>query len=67
MKYFKEILKYGIPYKSYIFTNVFFNVLYAFFSALSFVSMIPMLNILFGTTPKITKKPVYEGFSNIKN
>ena len=67
MKYFKEILKYAIPYKFYIFLNVFFNVLYAFFSALSFVSMIPMLNILFGTTPKITKKPVYEGFSTIEN
>ena len=53
--------------ESYIVINVFFNVLYAFFSALSFVSMIPMLNILFGTTPKITKKPVYEGFSNIEN
>ena len=67
MKYFKEILKYAIPYKSYIFLNVFFNILYAFFSALSFVSMIPMLNILFGTTPKITTRPVYQGFSSIEN
>ena len=67
MKYFKEILKYAIPYRSYIFLNIFFNILYAFFSALSFVSMIPMLNILFGTTPKITKIPVYEGFSSLEN
>ena len=67
MKYFKEIIKYAIPYKLYIFLNIFFNVLYAFFSALSFVSMIPMLNILFGTTPKITEKPVYEGFPTIEN
>ena len=67
MKYFKEVLKYAIPYKSYVFLNIFFNILYAFFSALSFVSMIPMLNILFGTTPKITKKPAYEGFSSLEN
>ena len=67
MKYFKEILKYASPYKLHISLNIFFNILYAFFSALSFVSMIPMLNILFGTTPKITKKPIYEGFSSLEN
>ena len=56
MKYFKEILKYGIPYKSYVFINVFFNVLYAFFSALSFVSMIPVAKYSFRNNTKDYEK-----------
>lgn len=65
MKYFKKIFSYAKPYKRYIGLNVFFNIFYALFSALSFIAMIPMLNVLFGKTPKIEIKPVYQGLSNI--
>jgi hypothetical protein len=33
-------------------TSTFFNVLYAFFSTLSFMSLIPMMQVLFDQTKK---------------
>lgn len=66
MTYFKKIFRYAGPFKLYIGLNVFFNILYALFSALSFVAMIPMLNVLFGQTPKVAKAPTYEGIHQIK-
>ena len=62
---FKNILKYGVPYKVYAFLNIFFNILYAFFSAMAFVSLMPMLNVLFKTTEKQLEKPIYRGIFKI--
>ena len=62
---FKKILNYGIPYKVYAFLNIFFNILYAFFSAMAFVSLMPMLNVLFKTTEKQFLKPIYKGIFNL--
>ena len=67
MNYFFKILRFGIPYKRFAFLNIFFNILYAIFSALAYVSMIPMMQILFGTTPKTTVPPTYQGIGQIKN
>lgn len=67
MYYFFKILRFGLPYKRFAFLNILFNVLYAIFSALAYVSMIPMMQILFGTTPKTTVAPTYQGFGQIKN
>ena len=67
MNYFFKILRFGIPYKRFAFLNIFFNILYAIFSALAYVSMIPMMQILFGTTPKTYVPPTYEGLGQIKN
>ena len=67
MYYFFKILRFGIPYKRFAFLNIFFNVFYAIFSALAYVSMIPMMQILFGTTPKTTVPPTYQGIGQIKN
>ena len=47
--------------------NVIFNLLYAFFSTLAFVSLIPMLNVLFDKTQKVTVAPIWTGIANIKN
>lgn len=58
---FKKIIRYGLPYRKYAFLNIFFNTLYALFSALSFIALIPMLNVLFETTEKIVQPPSYEG------
>ena len=62
---FKKILQFGIQYKGYAFLNIFFNALYALFSALSFVSLIPMLNVLFKTTEKQITPAKYQGIFKI--
>ena len=67
MNYFKKILRYALPYRKYGFLNIFFNILYALFSALSFAALIPMLDVLFDQTKKVTVKPVYQGIGNAKD
>ena len=66
MTYFKKILHFAIPYKKYAFLNILFNILYALFSALSFVALIPMLDVLFNTTQIVSDFPVYDGILSIK-
>ena len=66
MYYFEKILKFGLPYKKFAFLNVFFNTLYALFSALSYVATIPMMQILFGTTKQTFEPPLYKGMGGIK-
>ena len=66
MNYFYQILKFSLPYKKYALLNIFFNILYALFSALTYVAMIPMLQILFGTTKKIYNPPDFNGVKKIK-
>ena len=68
MEYFKKIIRFAIPYKKYAYLNIFFNILYALFSALSFMALIPMLDVLFlKDTIKVTKKPLYQGVSEISS
>lgn len=67
MNNFKKILPFIMPYKKYAYLNIFFNVLYALFGTLSFVSLIPMMKVLFDTTKKNTVKPIYEGFVNTQH
>lgn len=59
----KRLYPYVLPYKRFAFLNVFFNILYALFSSLSFVALIPMLEVLFDTRARIYQKPVYKGIS----
>ncbi len=66
MEYFKKILRYAKPYKNYGFLNIFFNILYALFSALSFAALIPMLDVLFDQGKKTYKEPVYSNLGNLK-
>jgi len=65
MSYFTRVLKYGIEYYNYGVLNIFFNMLYAIFSALAFVSFIPMLDVLFKQTKTVYTEPEYGGFNNI--
>lgn len=73
MKYFKQIIKFATPYKSYAILNILSNIFYALFSALSFIALIPMLDVLFEKDKKYTEetqvitKPIYEGISNLKD
>jgi len=67
MEYFKKILRFAKPYRSYGYLNIFFNVLYALFSALSFAALIPMLDVLFTPEKKVLEKPVFTGMAHIKD
>ncbi|WP_343485983.1 ABC transporter ATP-binding protein [Allomuricauda sp. d1] len=67
MEYFKKILRFAGPYRKYGFLNIFFNILYALFSALSFAALMPMLNVLFGKTEKLAEPPVYQGIGGLKD
>ena len=66
MNYFTKVLKYGLDYTYYGVLNIVFNILYAIFSALAFVSFIPMLDVLFKQTKGVYIKPEYFGISNIR-
>jgi ATP-binding cassette, subfamily B, bacterial MsbA len=58
MENYKKILPFIKPYKTNAILNVTFNILYALFSSLSMLSLLPMLNIMFGKQEKIVEKPV---------
>ncbi|TMM53701.1 ABC transporter ATP-binding protein [Maribacter algarum] len=64
MDYFKKILRFAKPYAKYGYLNIFFNILYALFSALSFAALIPMLNVLFEKDKPVTELPVFTGIGN---
>ena len=66
MNYFAKILKYGWDYSYFAFLNIFFNILYAIFSALAFVSFIPMLDVLFKQTEKVYIEPEYKSIGYLR-
>lgn len=64
MNYFKKIIRYAIPYKTYGILNIVCNIFYALFSGLSFMVLMPLLEVLFKKDAvRITEKPTYEGFT----
>ncbi|MES2805898.1 MAG: ABC transporter ATP-binding protein [Bacteroidota bacterium] len=62
---FKKIIPFTNPYRSHVVWNVIFNIFYALFSTLSFIALIPMMDVLFGTTEKVNEKPVLESIFDI--
>ncbi|QYJ68214.1 ABC transporter ATP-binding protein [Flavobacterium litorale] len=66
MSNFKKIVRFAIPYKKYAYLNIFFNVLYALFSTLSFIALIPMIEVIFDDTKQRTTEPVYTDITDIK-
>lgn len=60
-----KLLPYTKPYKSHIIWNVIYNIMYALFSTISMLTLLPMLEVLFGKTKIIENKPVFEGVGNI--
>lgn len=50
-----------------MFLNIFFNILYALFSALSFLSLMPMLEVLFGENKTTFENPEFENLSSFGN
>ncbi|MEC7263908.1 MAG: ABC transporter ATP-binding protein [Bacteroidota bacterium] len=67
MNYFKKILRFAGPYRKFGYLNIFFNILYALFSALSYAALIPMLNVLFDKTKRVTIPPTYQGIGKLKD
>ena len=67
MNYFKQILRFAKPYKSYGVLNIICNIFYALFSALSFIALIPMLKVLFSKGEDITYPvPEWKGILSSK-
>ena len=56
-----------ILYKKEFILNVFFSILYAFFSAVAFLSLMPMLEVLFNGSKKITVKPLLAKSESLGN
>ncbi len=67
MSDYKKIARLAKPYKKYVYLNVFFNVLSAFFSTISLVAMLPVLKVIFKNGEKVYIRPVYQGFHGFKD
>ena len=65
MNYFKQIIRFAIPYKMYGVLNIICNIFYALFGTLSMISLFPMLKVLFGDTKPLKTKPVWEGLGKV--
>ncbi|TVZ27722.1 ATP-binding cassette, subfamily B, MsbA [Gillisia sp. Hel_I_86] len=67
MSYFRKILEYAKPYKQFAILNIICNIFYALFSTLSFIALIPVIDILFDKSKRVAIKPDYEGISSAKD
>ena len=66
-KILNQLLPFIKDYKKHVVLNVIFNILNALFTTLSFVALIPMLNVLFDKTNRVTKEPVWNGIGGLKD
>lgn len=67
MNYFRKILQFAVPYKRFAVLNIICNVFYAFFSTLSFLALIPVIQILFDKTKRVPVAPNWEGWGSAKD
>lgn len=67
MNYFKQIMLFAKPYKKYAVLNIVCNILYAIFSTLSFLALIPVIDILFDKAKRVNELPVWDGWSGVKD
>lgn len=67
MDYIKKLSRFIKPYKRYAILNIIANVFYALFSTLAMLSLMPMINVLFGESEKIYIRPEFNGIKNFKN
>lgn len=63
----KKLFPYIKPYSSNIFGNIGFNILYALFSTLLMVAIMPTLDVIFKQTERVNTKPEFQGILNIKD
>ncbi|MFV8226014.1 ABC transporter ATP-binding protein [Christiangramia aquimixticola] len=67
MTYFRKILQFAKPYKNFAILNIICNIFYAIFSTLSFIALIPVIQVLFDKTKRVSKQPVWDGLSGAKD
>jgi len=65
-KIIEKLRPYLKPFRNHIAWNIFYNILYALFSVLSYVALLPMMNVLFDKTKKVTIAPVYTDILHMK-
>ncbi len=63
--YFKRVLNYVFTFKKYFLLNILFSVFYALFSAVAFLSLMPMLEVLFNGVNDIKDEPQLELSNNL--
>ena len=63
--YFKRVLNYVFSFKKYFLLNIIFSVFYALFSAVAFLSLMPMLEVLFNGVNDIKEEPQLELSNNL--
>ncbi|MBF01690.1 MAG: antibiotic ABC transporter ATP-binding protein [Flavobacterium sp.] len=66
-KIIQKLRPYLKPFKNHIGWNVFYNILYALFSTLSYVTLLPMMNVLFDKTKRVTIEPIYQDIFHLKS
>lgn len=66
MEYLKKFYRFIVPYKKFAYLNIFFNILYALFSTLSFVALIPVFKVIFNDQREVVAKPTFKGLGNVK-
>jgi len=67
VEYIKKIFQYAKPYKGYAYLNIISNIFYALFGTLAFVSLMPMMKVLFENQEPVTEKPVFESLLGLKD
>ena len=61
-----KILRFGYPYRTFVFFNILFNILYALFNAISFLALMPMLEVLFGNKKAPIEMPSVESSNSYR-
>lgn len=67
MNYIKKLIPFALPYKKYAYLNIFFNILYALFSTLSFVALIPVFKVIFSDQRGVSDKPTWQGWMKLQD
>lgn len=67
MTYFRKILRFAKPYRIYAILNIICNIMYAIFSTLSFIALIPVIKVLFDKTERVNEKPIWDGIAHVKD
>ena len=58
-------MMYATPYKGYGILNIISNIFYALFGTLAFVSLMPMLKVLFKSSEPVNTVPTYNGLADL--
>lgn len=66
MNYFKQVLRFAFPYKRYGLFSIICNIFYALFSTLSFLALMPVINILFEEENRVDSAPEWTGITGLK-